>query len=148
MGVIVTFNYAAWVAQFPEFSSVLEAQAQGYFDMATLYQANDGGGPVPTEALQSQLLNLLTAHVAQLFAPVNGVQPSGLVGRISNATQGSVSVQAEYATTPVNPTQAWFTQTKYGAAWWAATTGYRRFRYRVACNNDPAQVYPYRGTVR
>ena len=126
-GPVVTFNYATWVARYPGFSYVSPDLAQTYFDEATIYCRNDGWGPVPTAAVLSTLLNMLTAHIAQISAPVGGNSPSSLVGRISNATEGSVSVTAEYGL-PNPGSQAWYTQTPYGAAYWAATSPYRTAR--------------------
>ena len=55
-----------------------------------------------------------------------GVLP--LVGRVASASEGSVSVSLEYASsTSVN--QAWFFQTPYGAQFWQATAAYRQMRY-------------------
>jgi hypothetical protein len=73
------------------------------------------------------LLNMLTAHLAALYAGVNGQSPSPLVGRINTATEGSVSVGA--AMDGVPGTAAWFLQTKYGASFWQATARYRTMRY-------------------
>lgn len=130
MGVVVAFDYDAWVARYPEFSAVNEATATAYFNEATIYHSNDGSGPVPTAAIQSTLLNMLTAHIAARYAPGPGGAPaSGIVGRITNASEGSVSVQAEYADeTP--GTMAWYVQTKYGADYWNATLPFRTMRYR------------------
>lgn len=128
MGVVVTFNYAVWVARYPEFATVSQPLAQSYFDEASIYHANDGTGPVKTAAQQSTYLNMLTAHIAALNATVAGVAPSPLVGRITNASEGSVSVASDY---PVTINNAWFAQTKYGAAYWQATAGYRTMRYRA-----------------
>jgi hypothetical protein len=56
------------------------------------------------------------------------------VGRISSATQGSVTVQTELN---VLPGQAsWYSQTKYGLDFWQATAGYRLARYK------PGQLQP------
>lgn len=46
-----------------------------------------------------------------------------LVGRITAARMGSLSVQADAG--PVAGSQAWWLQTPYGAAFWAATTSLR-----------------------
>ena len=129
MGVTVAFNYAQWIARYSEFTAVTEPVAQDYFNEATAYHRNDGGGPVPTAALQSTLLNMLTAHIAQLYLTANNQAQSQLVGRISNATEGSVSVQVEM---PANmpAVSAWFQQTKYGLSYWQATNGFRTARYR------------------
>lgn len=128
MGVVVQFNYAAWSARYPEFSSVSQPTADGYFAEASVYHRNDGGGPVNDANVQLTLLNMLTAHIAARYATISGQPATSLVGRINNASEGSVSVQAEYATT-VPGTMAWFLQTKYGADYWNATTAYRTARY-------------------
>ena len=128
MGVSVTFDYNVWQKRYPEFSTVDPVLAQAYFDEAALYLRNDGTGPVADEGTQRTLLNMLTAHIAKLNATVNGQAPSDLVGRITDATEGSVSVGADK--TPLPGTAAWFAQTKYGFAFWQATRAYRTARYR------------------
>lgn len=130
MGVQVQFSYTNWIALFPEFATIPEATVTDqYFPLAAVYHRNDGGGPVPTAVLQSSYLNLMVAHVAALLGTVNGVAPSPIVGRISSASEGSVSVGADF---PLDsPSQAWFAQTKYGAMYWQATRPYRTMRYRV-----------------
>lgn len=128
MGVVVQFNYAAWVARYPEFSSVSPQTADGYFAEASVYHRNDGGGPVSDSTVQLTLLNMLTAHIAARYATISGQPGTSLVGRIKNATEGSVSVEAEFATV-VPGSMAWYLQTKYGADYWGATTAYRTMRY-------------------
>lgn len=134
MGYAVTFDYAKWVARYPEFASVAEAQGQLYFDEACLYWRNDGTSPARTEATQRLLLDMLTSHVAALYAQSqNDPQPGAAkdantpVGRISSATQGSVTVQVEGA--PPTEASAFFMQTKYGMSFWRATAVYRTMRY-------------------
>src|SRR4051812_12720863 len=120
MGVIVTFDPAAWRARYPEFVNISDLAATAYFGEATLYHANDGSGPVAVSTVQLSLLNMLTAHIAWLNAPrdgsgnpsSNGAQPApSLVGRISSASEGSVSVQTENKQ-PEGSVQ-WYQQTKY-----------------------------------
>jgi len=134
MGAVVTFDYTAWSARYPEFNStVTEVQANLYFAEAQLYLANDGSGPVcdpppPAPSIQLALLGMLTAHIAQLNAG-SSIQPVvPLVGRINNATEGSVTVGTDGLNLP--GTAAWYTQTKYGLAFYQATAAYRTFRYR------------------
>lgn len=135
MGVTVTFDYTTWSARFPEFSAtVTEATATTLFAEATIYHRNDGSGPVKDPNQQSILLNYVTAHLAQLYFPIetpSGGTPSQLVGRISNAGQGSVSVGTQNDYPPGTP--QWWQQTKYGSSYWAATAGYRTFKYRRGC---------------
>lgn len=130
MGVIVAFDYAAWLATYPEFTGVVtQDQATSYFNLATTIHRNDGGGPVNNAAQQLSLLNMLTAHLSALFAPpATGGQATTLVGRINSATEGSVSVQAAYST-DVSQRMAWFIQTKYGAMYYTATAPFRTMRY-------------------
>ena len=130
MGVVVQFDYGAWSALYPELAAgVSQPQAQQYFNLATAIHRNDGGGPVNDPVQQLSLLNMVTAHIAALFAPPTaGQQPNNLVGRINSASQGSVSVQAAYSNN-VSEQQAWFIQTKYGAMYWAAAAPFRTMRY-------------------
>jgi hypothetical protein len=141
----VTFNYDLWIATYPEFAYIAAPLAQSYFDMATLYLRNDGTGPVLDPTVQLTLLNMLTAHLAKLFAPpATGGIPSGLVGRISSASEGTVSVAAEF---PMNPENAWFLQTSYGAAFWQATSAWRRATY-VPGPGSARSFPPYLGLNR
>lgn len=128
MGVQVTFDYGAWIARYPEFAGVDQGTAQLYFNEATLYCRNDGGGPVDDATTQATLLNMLTSHVAKLNAPKpTGEDASPLVGRIAGASQGSVNVSVENQYPPGSP--QWYQQTKYGAAFWAASAVHRTLRY-------------------
>jgi Protein of unknown function (DUF4054) len=69
MRVIVQFDYARWIARYPEFAQVQQPTALEYFGEATLYLRNDGTGPVRDAETQLRLLNMLTAHIAALNAP-------------------------------------------------------------------------------
>lgn len=124
----VTFDYNAWVARYPEFSSVSPLTAQTYFGEAGLYCENDTCNPAFNLGILPTLLNMLTAHIAAMNSGVNGQPASPIVGRIASATEGSVSVQADYDSGS-SPSEAWYTQTKYGAAYWAATASFRTAIY-------------------
>lgn len=141
MGVVVQFDFAAFSALFPELAYIGQAQATQYFNLAQLYIRNDGGGPVCNAVQQAYLLNLVTAHLAFLLAAPNTPSgtPSTLVGRISNAHEGSVSVTAEYASA-TSLSAAFWTQSKYGAMYWAATTQFRTARYVPGRPNTAANV--------
>lgn len=128
MGAIATFNYQAWKARYPEFGTVSQDLATAYFAEATLYLRNDGTGPVQDAGQQLVLLNMLTAHIAATnrLNP-DGSSASGLVGPITSATEGSVSVSSGLA---VGSTiEAWYAQSQYGLTFWTATAPYRGFRY-------------------
>lgn len=126
---VVTFDYAMWAARYPEFdASVGEAQASAYFTEATMYCDNERGSRIRDVGIRAVLLNMVTAHIAELArVDASGNLANPLVGRISNANEGSVSVAVDYKLTSGG--QEWYAQTKYGAAYWQATAMYRRGRY-------------------
>jgi hypothetical protein len=151
-GQVVTFDYVLWVTRYAELNTVPAALAQLYFNEAQLYLNNQPWSPVIDGSAGGQralLLNMLVSHIA--FLNMSGSSP--LVGRISNASEGSVNVTAEYAES-ITDSEAWFVQTKYGAAYWAATAVYRmgQFVPRPYCGPTPVfypslNTYglPYRG---
>ena len=125
----VTFDPAAFVVRYPEFSSVAQSLLTMYFSEATIYLDNTDASRVVDIGQRTILLNMLTAHVAALNGSgANGNGAQGIVGRINSGTEGSVSASAEFAT-PANGTQAYYFQTSYGAAYWAATARYRTMQY-------------------
>ncbi|MGO9304222.1 MAG: DUF4054 domain-containing protein [Candidatus Korobacteraceae bacterium] len=141
MGPSVQFNYQTWLARYPEFSGVPEPLAQEYFNEAGLYFANCGWtGALPQAPT---LLNMLTAHIAQLNAPLGGKPSPQTVGRVSGAGQGSVNVQLDMGDANAgSPSQAWYMQTKYGSAYWYATAQFRTARYAARPTRVAEGVYP------
>jgi hypothetical protein len=145
------FNYSAWVQTFPELQGITQPAALNYFSMATLYVRNDGRGPINDPNLQATLMNLTTAHVAKLLSQqtagvptTDGAEPpGGVVGRITSATEGSVSVQAEMPEQPQGA--AWWNQTTYGAMAWKMMAPFRTMRYvgptRRRVFNPPARYW-------
>ena len=146
------FDYDTWVAMFPEMAGVTSPVATGYFAMATMYIRNDGGGPINDPNMQATVLNLTTAHIAKLFSnqtagiPVTGgIEPpnTGAVGRVSQASQGSVSATLEMM--PAEASSAWFNQTQYGAAAYRMLAPFRTMRYLGPTNrrrfNPPARYW-------
>ena len=140
----VTFDYLIWVSRYPEFSAVNASEKPAYFDESRLYCANDTGNPAFPLGILPTRLNMMTAHIAAINAGVNGEPPSPLVGRISDATQGSVSVRAEFDGSG-SPSEAWYVQTKYGAAYWGATAQFRTARYSAHPTIVPTGVFPIYG---
>jgi hypothetical protein len=131
---VAVFVFADWAAIYPELVAPTEtppgtgtttaAQAANDFIQAGLYLNNTPCSVVQNVPIRLSLLYLLTAHIAALAAR-QAAEPDGnaLVGRISDATQGSVSVSADVGTTTNN--QAWFYQTQYGMSFWQATAQFR-----------------------
>lgn len=126
---IVTFDYLAWSGLYPEFgATVNEPQAQQYFNLATLYVDNTACSLVPFSSasgnpIRGPILDMMTAHMAQLMAG-SSIQPAGpLVGRISDVSEGSVSVSTDVTGLP--GTAVWFAQTRYGLNAWQAMAPFR-----------------------
>ncbi|QMV32337.1 hypothetical protein T2_00020 [Ralstonia phage Elie] len=127
MGVVV-FDPAAWRLKFPEMAGCTDAQLNGWFVQAETILDNTDGSIVVDTVQRAQMFDLLVAHLAVLNGatrPSTGAPP----GRLSSATEGSVSSQFTYTTEPVGASQAWFTQTRYGAQYWMMTARYRSMRY-------------------
>jgi hypothetical protein len=139
---VVAFDPAYWAARYPEFATVPLLSVEACFTEAGLYCDNSGAGVVTDQTVGGQLyvfLHMLTAHIVALNFGVGGQAASPLVGRISNASEGSVSVAASFE---APGTAAWYVQTKYGAAYWAATAQYRSMRYVP----PPPRCGPYQGS--
>jgi hypothetical protein len=135
MDGVVQFDYAAWSIRYPDLAARASAPlAEQYFFESELYCDNTPTSPVKDLAIRSMLLNMLVAHIAQLNAPVKGQTASPLVGRIMNASEGSVSVQTQVDGELHG--RAWFAQTRYGLSFWQATAQYRTMHYAPS----PARV--------
>lgn len=151
MSPIVTFDFPTFLALYPEFQNVGSARAQAFFDMATLYHRNDGCGFVQNEAQQLMLLNMLTAHLLWLNSPrdadgniaASGSPPAPIIGRISSASEGSVSLGAEWQGGGGSPSAAFFLQTRYGAAYWQAVAQYRTARYVARPTRVAGTAFPF-----
>lgn len=120
---VAVFNYGTWAASYPELAeTVTPTMANAYFGQACFILDNTNCSPVRDVTQRLGLLNMLVSHYAVLYSASRG----GLVGRISSATEGSVSVAAEYKGPQ---SAAWFIQTPYGAAFWQAMINYRSATY-------------------
>lgn len=126
---VAIFDYTVWAARYPALAAdVDEAQANELFADAGLYLDNTDGSIVADPVIRLRLLNMVVAHLATLEGAGNGGQPSGGVGRVSSATEGSVSANFDTGLEP--GTAAWWNQTSYGFSFWAATKRYRSMHYR------------------
>jgi len=142
---IVVFDYTGWSVRYPELASTtIQALAQAYFDNdAVLFLDNSACSPVPDVTKRAALLNMIVAHIASLNSrTADGQAASPLVGRITNASEGSVSVAVDM---PAPDSAAWWMQTKYGAAYWQATASLRTARYVPGCQPafDIPPFFPY-----
>ncbi len=138
---IVTFDPAAFKSAFPAFSTVPDAALTFNFNLATIQLNNSYNSVVQDEPTRAQLLNLVTAHITAILNGVNGQAPTGTVGRVANATQGSVSVQLEFRTD--SEAASFYAQTTWGSLFWQLTVVYRTFRYASpACRNPSWDAWP------
>ena len=124
---VVTFVPKDFKVRYPEFGTLVDPLLTAYFNEACLFLDNTTNSRVDQTEMRQPLLWLLTAYIAALNGGVNGQAPSQLVGRVDSATEGSVSVTAALDVAP--GTAQWYSQTKYGAEFWALTSGLRRMRY-------------------
>jgi hypothetical protein len=109
--IVFTFSYADFILAYPGFANATtfpEATLQGYWDMAINYISPSNYGWLSGNA-RLQALNLLTAHIAQLFVTIQAGQVPGLM---QTATIDKVTV----GLTPP-PLKSQF-------QWWLSLTGY------------------------
>lgn len=135
---VVIFDVAAFRLRYPEFASVSDELLQAYFTEATVYLNNTDSSPVTDVNQRAVFLNMLVAHLAAINSGVNGQAASGLVGRVTSASEGSVSVSVDAG--PSSASSWWYMQTPYGAQYWQATLPYRTIRYLPG--GSPS-MYPY-----
>lgn len=138
---VAVFDPQMFLARYPEFNRVGIATLQAYFCEAGLYLNNSPCSIVQNVSKRLVLLNMLTAHIGFLGGALTCDGQPRPVGRVSDATEGSVSASFAY-TEPTPGSGPWFNQTTYGAAFWQATTQYRSARYVP----QPTRVGGFTGT--
>lgn len=124
----VSFNVTQFKARYPEFVAVSDTLLSECFADATLYLSNADNSPVQDLVRRARLLNMLVAHIATIGGALSADGQPRPFGRLSQATEGSVSASFE-GVPPTPGSGLWFQQTQYGAAFWAATSSLRGFRY-------------------
>lgn len=133
---IVVFDPAAFKAEYPEFAAVTDARCVSLFDMAAASVLdNTDGSPVMALPYRTQLFFLLVAHMLAIFG-AGAAGSSGAigkpVGRLSTATEGSVTAAFAYELPVGSAMAAWYNQTPYGALYWMMTAQFRSLRYHVS----------------
>lgn len=126
---VVVFVPATFKALFTQFATVPDALLNLYFQLATMIVDNTCNSVVSDATLREQLLNLLVAHMATLWpTAASAGSGGGIVGNVTSATEGTVSVSAAWASS-VSQSMAYFIQTQFGAMFWQLTSPFRSFRY-------------------
>lgn len=138
---VVTFDYSTWSALYPALvPSTNQTQASDYFDQAGDILNNTPRSPVQNLGRRARLLNLLTAHLAQLNLPADaGGNGVGAVGRVASASEGSTSVSLDMGS--ASQSSVWFMQTQYGATFWQMTAYLRQMRF-VPGRSPRARIWP------
>lgn len=128
MSGVVEFNVNKFRSLYPTLNST-DDQLNWYFVESTMLLNNTSKSCVKSLAEREVLLFLLVAHMAVLQQRIEG--DNEVVGRISSASQGSVSVSLDNGQTTLS--DKWYQQTPYGSKYWALTAKYRSFLY-IATN--------------
>ncbi|WP_437609671.1 DUF4054 domain-containing protein [Erwinia sp. V71] len=125
---IVALDTDKFRAMFPEFSNVADPALPFLFDQSTDYLNNSEYSLVEDVVKRERLLYLLMAHLAYMrYGDSDGNGKKGLAGRVSSASEGSVSVSLDMGA--VEFRYAWYTQSPYGMDFWQATKVYRMANY-------------------
>lgn len=130
---VIAFVPADFKAAYPEFTATPDARTVSMFTIAAQsILDNTTGAPVMDENYRIQLFFMLVAHMLVIFGP-GAAGSAGTInappGRLSSATEGTVSTSFEYLIPQGSAMAAWFNQTKYGAMFWMATAQFRSAKY-------------------
>ena len=136
---VVQFSASEFLALYPQFGPQTSALANS-FTLAQTQLNNTCGSRVQDANLRLTLLYLLTAHITALLAGTGTATASGLVGRMSGATEGTVTATLEYET--FGPSQDYYMQTQFGVQYWQATAPWRTMRYEPGLCDFPVQNGP------
>ena len=123
----VVFDPAHFKEIYPQFAGMSNTQLEWFFKKSEFILENSD---CKIRDETERLINyyLLVAHYAELQTQIQS--GNSAVGRISSATEGSVSVSLDYPTSAVGR-EKWFNQTPYGAEYWMMTAPYRTGLYVV-----------------
>lgn len=127
---VVVFDPVAFAARYPQFTGISAEVLQSFFDEATLLLNNSPRSLVRDTVERGILLSMITAHIGTLSGvttPAGQGSTAGQVGRVSSASEGSVSASLDMGAT--YGSAAWFMQSQYGATYWQMTAKYRTMRY-------------------
>ena len=93
---VVVFDPTKFRGLYPQFSSFTGAQLHNFFLQAEMIFNNTDKSFIKDLARREMLLFLIVAHLAQIQTNINA--GNSMVGRISSASEGSVSVSVDYGT--------------------------------------------------
>lgn len=137
---VVVFDVAKFREAYPSAKGT-DTQLNNAFIKAGMLLRNDKHSCVCNLAEREMLLFLLVAHMDMLQSNID--EGNSAVGRASSASEGSVSVSLDYGTATNG--EKWYTQTPYGAEYWALTSRYRSFLYTLGVAPMPVWRGGYYG---
>lgn len=128
MDNVVVFDVEEFLTFYPQFKTVFTSeQLNVFFNVACLLLDNTPHSKVRDLSERKTLLYMLVCHIATLQQ-----RGSGVVGMLTSATEGKVSVGLQNYTNNPN----WYSQTQCGSMFWLATAKYRvgmRYIPYVSC---------------
>lgn len=130
---VVEFVVTEFREMYPKITAS-DLQLESFFYEAELLFNNTSKSCVKDLKKRKVLLYMIVAHLATLQSQVDA--GNTLVGRLSSASEGSVSVSSEYGT--LGSSEKWWAQTPYGAKFWQMTAIFRTSLYVVT--NFPMPV--------
>lgn len=143
---VVIFDPAQFKLAFPEFAGVPDLRLTMTFTAATAILDNTDASPVTDAAQREAMFYYLIGHLLTLFGYTDtagtAVPGAGVVGRLSSASEGSVSSSFEM-NVPANANAAWWNQTQYGATYWMLTLPYRTVQYVASGRSGIGQSLDY-----
>lgn len=134
MSGVVVFDPVEFRELYPTIQATDE-QLEMYFEMAETFLDNTKCSVVKDLGARKRLLYLLVAHIATLTGQAE--KGNNVVGRLSSATEGTVSIGLDYGTMGNN--ERWYLQTPWGAMYWQLTKKYRSAVYRLGLRPMPVQ---------
>lgn len=137
---VVVFDVEKFREAYPSAKGT-DTQLNNAFIKAGMLLRNDKHSCVCNLAEREMLLWLLVAHMDMLQSNID--EGNSAVGRASSASEGSVSVSLDYGTATNG--EKWYTQTPYGAEYWALTSRYRSFLYTLGVAPMPVWRGGYYG---
>lgn len=123
----VVFDPIHFKEIYPQFAGFTDAQLEWFFKKSEQILDNSENACIEYDA-RMIMFYLLVAHYAQLQQQIKDGNTA--VGRVSSATEGSVSISLDFPTSAVGR-EKWFNQTPYGAEYWMMTAPYRTGLYVV-----------------
>lgn len=124
MDGVVVFDPAEFRDLYPSVKGT-DAQLEMHFKFAVWLLGNNECSLVKDLDMRKHFLYLLVAHMATLDQRTE--EGNSVVGRVSSATEGTVSIGLDYG--EMNDNARWYLQTPYGAKYWQMMKQFRSMLY-------------------